>query len=73
MSYESVEIPPGLKMRLLVSAVGSIAVLIVVLLFLAFGPSTFTTFQNIAIVLVAGLVLAAVEFGNMDPKGLPMG
>ena len=60
MSLESVEIPPGLKMRVMVSVFGSIAVLIVVLLFLAFGPSDFTTFQNIVIVLVALLVLGAV-------------
>lgn len=47
-------------MRIMLSVFGSIAVLIVVLLFLAFGPSDFTTFQNVVIVLVALLVLAAV-------------
>jgi len=47
-----------------------IVYMIAVLLYLAFfAPSDFTFFQNNALVLVAGLVLAAVESVIWIPKG----
>ena len=71
MAKESFDvIPPGLENRIYVSVFGGILLLIGVILYLAFVPNTFTTFQNIAIILVALLVLGAILTAIWVPWGM---
>jgi hypothetical protein len=66
-------IPPGLSWRVGVTIFGGIGLLIFLLLFLVFYPTNFTTFQNIAVVLVAILVLGAATAALWIPWGMQWG
>jgi hypothetical protein len=65
--------PPGMTWRVGVSVFGGIVFLIFLILFLAFYPTNFTTFQNFAIILVALLVLGAVNAAMWVPWGMRWG
>ena len=65
--------PPGMTWRVGASVFGGIAFLIFLILFLAFYPTNFTTFQNLAIILVAVLVLGAINAALWIPWGMRWG
>lgn len=67
---KSSDIVKGMKWRLAVSIYGSIGTLIFIIWFLAFYPTGFDIWQNIAIIGISLLVLGAIMAGIWVPWGM---
>ena len=61
---ENLEIPPGLTSRVVVSIIVLFGLLIFAIIYVAFFASSFSLFQQIAVILVA-LLLATAILGVM--------
>ena len=70
---ENQENPPGLAPRVVVSIIVFFGLLIFAIIYVAFFASSFSLFQQIAIILVALLVATAILGGMWSSWGIKYG
>jgi uncharacterized membrane protein YbhN (UPF0104 family) len=73
MAAKKEKMPPGLTGRILASVFSGVGLLIVLILYLAFYPTGFTLFQNIAVILVVLLAFVAIMAAVWVPWGMKFG